>query len=339
MGGPGLMAVSVLCYSVSPLVVAVAGASASPFLFVSLMLLGGLSGYLTLLALRYRDLLRGDPGRTVLRAFLRCRGIRPVLLLAQLASGLDYAVFVLSTRFVDVAVSASLYETWPLFGVPMTVLLGRGRYRSPGWGGMALLAAGFAGAALVVLSQEGRVPGVGSVRLATGVGLALLSAFLVSLAAGLFRWSAELAREMPPSGRGRLDLEFFAVSVGVAVTDVFSVLLNGGVGLATGEGLGWTLAAAGLALGFLVYFASGAAWRAANLVSRDPAALNALGYFTPLAVLGWLWGYSAVGLPGGGGVLVVASPGLLAAGVVLVTASNAAGQFSGRVSRRPGSGG
>ena len=235
------MAVNILPYSLSPVVIILAGVSGLPFLFAAVMQVGGMVGYLLLLGSRYRSLLsQGCVRDAVRRHLLDVRRGGPLLVLGAI-SGLDYALFTYSTRFVDVSVAAVLFELWPLFSVPLMAALTRrkGRYARITLGSMLLLSGGFAGAAFVVASQSGRFGGAGvlpTFDLALGASLAVLSAVAVAvaLAVCLFRWSEDLVERLPGHARdswGHLDLELFAVAVAIVVADVFSFAMDAGVAL------------------------------------------------------------------------------------------------------------
>ena len=325
----GLMAVNILPYSLSPVVIILAGVSGLPFLFAAVMQVGGMVGYLLLLGSRYRSLLsQGCVRDAVRRHLLDVRRGGPLLVLGAI-SGLDYALFTYSTRFVDVSVAAVLFELWPLFSVPLMAALTRrkGRYARITLGSMLLLSGGFAGAAFVVASQSGRFGGAGvlpTFDLALGASMAVLSAVAVALAVCLFRWSEDLVERLPGHARdswGHLDLELFAVAVAIVVADVFSFAMDAGVGLATGENLGLVHMAVGLAFGLFVYFLGSLAWRAANIIAAN-LGVNALTYFTPILALGWLWVYSASGLPGHQEIFAIARPEFLVIGSAAIVSFN-----------------
>lgn len=340
----GLMSVNVFVFSLSPVVVVMAGVTGLPFLFSAVMQAGGMIGYLLLLMVRYRWFLADGCVRDAIkRNLLAVRREWPLLALGIL-SGLDFALFIYSTRFVDISVAAVLFEVWPLFAVPLTAALTRreNRYARITLGSMLLLGGGFAGAALVIASQTGRFAGVGglaSFDLALGVSLALLSSVTVALAVCLFRWAEDLVETLPErvrEARGQLDLELFAVAVAIVVADVFAIAVNAGVGFATGEALEMGHVGVGLLFGLFVYFAGSLAWRASNFVTAD-LGVNALTYITPLVALGWLWVYSATDMPGHEGVLAVARPDYLVLGAAAVVFFNLLINLRPRISWRPGS--
>ena len=323
------MSVTVLFYSLSPLLIVLSGASSLPFLFGAVMQVGGLAGYLVFLRARYHSLLSQHGVRDAIkRHLLDFRRAGPLLFLGTL-SGLDYVLFIYSLRFIDIAIATVLFEMWPLMSIPLTAALtGRdGRYARVTPTTMLLLGGGFAGAAFVMASQTGRFSGYGMEAtpfLALGFSLAFLSAVAVALAVCLFRWSEGLVDRLPEhvkAGRSQLDLEIFAVAVAIVVADCFVIALNGGIGFAAGEALGLVHIGVGIVAGLFIYALGSVAWRAANFVTRD-LGINSLSYFTPLAALVWLWVYSITGFPGHDGILAIARPEFLVIGAASVVSFN-----------------
>ena len=240
------MLVSVVASSVAPLLVSVSGAAQFPFLFTAGMQAGGLFGCLLFLLVCHRPLLWDPRVRGALLVSVLRLDRRAIWFLLGTVSGLDYALFAWSSRYVDVAVTTVLFETWPLFLVFLMALLyrGVGRYRRPTPALMLLLVVGFGGCALVVSSQHGGLDGLfgsGVHHLALGVGLSLLAALATSLAAYLFRWASALSGALAPcrgvSAGGGVSLELFSVAVGMVVSDVFSISMNAVIGFAAGESL------------------------------------------------------------------------------------------------------
>ena len=190
-----LMLVSVLVYSLAPLAVSWSGVSERPFLFSALLQTGGMFGYILLLGCAYRPLVvNWKVWSLVARRLLRWP------MLAGSASGFDYALFVWSTRFVDVGVAAVLFEVWPLLLVAATGWWFRSEVR---FGRITvtmglLLVGGLAGSVLVAVSQGGLASVLPGSGVALGIVLALGSAVAVALAAGLFRWGADLGFVVAP---------------------------------------------------------------------------------------------------------------------------------------------
>ena len=136
------MSVTVLVYSLAPLMIALAGVSHVPFLFNAALQVGGMVGYIVVLAVAYRPLLLDTRVLTIIGQKIWAWSI-----LFGVISGLDYALFVWSTRFIDISITTILFETWPFFLIALTAALfrSRQRYRRVTFPMMLLLTAGFTG--------------------------------------------------------------------------------------------------------------------------------------------------------------------------------------------------
>ena len=315
-----LMLASVGIWAVAPLVIALSGASRSPFLFAASMEAGAIASYLLFLLAFYRDLLADRSVLLVLGRHLLRRGWELVWLLLGILSGLSYALFAWSTRFVDVSVSAVLFDgLWPFVLVMMFFLLyrGSGRYRAftPSLGLLLLL--GMAGCVLVVSSQGFDLDrSVFSTLL--GIGLVLLCPLIGPLASCLFRWATSLADALRGGGVGleacgRVRLELFGGACGVVGRCRF---LSAGQPSyrhrQSGERFHGQMLSVGLLTGAFVYTVGGITWRLSNLTALSPG-VNALGYLSPAFSLGLLWAFGQVG---------VSSYLMLLVGTALVVVAN-----------------
>ena len=164
--------------------------------------------------------------------------------------------------------------------------------------------------------------------LTVGAGLAVCGSLATAFSAYLFRWGSALAERITRDVGGApvgdvVSLEMFCVAVGVVATDLFSVVLNGVVGLAFRESAGVTVLLAGVILGFFVYALGSMCWRVSNLVTGN-LGVNAMGYGSPLVALVLLWAFSQA---------EVSRPVLLAAEAVAVVASNLLINFESDVRR------
>ena len=329
----GYMLVSVAVSSMAPLMVALVGVGHVPFMFTAAMQVGGMSGYLFLLFARYRRFLV-DPRvwKAVFGHVVRLDH-RTVWFLLGIVSGLDYALFVWSTRFIDISVTTILFETWPLFLVLLMAVLYRDadRYRRLSFSLVLLLFVGFVGCALVVGSQQGgftEFRGGAVYVVALGVGLAVCASLATSLAAYLFRWGSGLAESLPGDvvrglGRDPVSLEMFCVAIGIVISDLFSIALNGSIGVAFGESAGSGIWLAGFLGGVVIYAVASMCWRMSNLTTVN-LGINALGYGTPLAALCLLWVFGQVG---------VSWPVPLVVGAIVVVSSNLMISFGPEVRR------
>ena len=138
--GAATMFLSVVLFSGQPLVVAWAGGSSNPFLFNAGWRLGLVLGGVLFLVVLYRPLLRDGrilelvAGRALpiprvwravgFRSGIGADGLRPWTFRRQLVrwaillsvvGNLDFGVFALSSRYVDISVTALIFEIWPIF--------------------------------------------------------------------------------------------------------------------------------------------------------------------------------------------------------------------------------
>ena len=112
-----LITAFVLLYSLAPAVVALSD-TRSPFLFGFTWNVGLLVSLVVFIAVRFSDLLRSQ---TVWR--LIWQHSFNIAMMLWIASRLQIALFAWSASVVDVAITAVLYETWPLGIVLLTARL------------------------------------------------------------------------------------------------------------------------------------------------------------------------------------------------------------------------
>ena len=237
----GLVAASVLLFSLFPVVVAFSGTE-SPFLFGFVWQVGPNfgSGGVPGGALLGPD---SEPG-CLATGLAAHPSVAMVVWVACAVS--DIALFAWSASVVDVSITTVLYETWPLGMVLLTAWLFRseGRYRKIGPLTALAFVVAVAGVGLVALSHAGDVDlaKVGEYvanapyALAGGVGLALGAAVFVSLASFGFRWGADLAADLPQDGKhDTASLEVFGVVVGFVVCSLFAAPGMALIGFARNE--------------------------------------------------------------------------------------------------------
>ena len=106
------MLFAVLCYSGIPLVIALTGGSENPSLFSGTYRIGALLTYLVFLRMVYGPLFNRETFTLIARRFMSAK--YRWLILLTFASTADYALFALSTRFIDISVTAVLFELWPI---------------------------------------------------------------------------------------------------------------------------------------------------------------------------------------------------------------------------------
>ena len=293
----GMMLGYVVLQSFLPLVVAFGGES-GPFLFNAAWRAGELLGFplLTLAFFRKRIF-----SRAAWKAV--CRRSLCFAMFLWIAGSFALALYAWATKYIDVAVAAALFETWPVFLVVLTGRLFRqeARYRKATLKTAFVFGFAVLGTTLVIASQAGGFGAFVSSRsewsdLLTGVALTMGAVGLVALSAYGFRWAADVASELSAtfSGASRSRLELFGAVAGLMVVDLVSTPLIALAGVARGEELPSGALVWGIAGGLLIGCGGATLWRMANMVS-DNLAINALSYAAPALALAWLFAFSLVG--------------------------------------------
>ena len=309
----GFMLGAVLLYSFAPVAIVLGGGPESPFLFNAVWRLGVAAGILLILLSFYRSVLLNVKVLTSVR-----RNIKSWFLLLALLNAVEYALFSLSSDFVDVAISAVLFELWPLFFIPLAAWLLRegGRYRKNLRSALSLGAVALAGLVFVVSSQTGgfNLENTSRPDLIFGVGLALAAAASAACIAFTLRWGKDFADRLPvnvASKDSTLPLSLF----GAVVVSTVGAVLNAGIGVTLGEKVASdlpTYLGYGLLGGVLTQAVAALLLRKANLTT-DNLGVNALAYLTPILSLAWLWLFSEI---------AVASVPYLVIGTAAIVAAN-----------------
>ena len=293
----GLMLVFVVWQSFMPLVVAW-GAGDSPFIFNAAWRVGTSTAYALILVVAFRrELFNRETWKLI------CDRRNLAMLLAWMVSFLDLALYAWSTQFVDVSVTAVLFETRPIFLVILTAYLfkAEARYRKITAKTVLFFGGAILGMASVIASQAG---GFGSffsadadgwINLAAGVALALCAIGLAVLTAYGFRWAADLASELSNNDEQNNDrLELFGVVVGLAICNLAALPLNAVAGFLRTEPISPDAMMFGAAGGLLLGSIAAIVWRMANLITSD-LAINVMSYAIPALAVGWLFAFSQVG--------------------------------------------
>ena len=314
-----LMLIAVVGSSLMPLLVAVGGDD-SPFLFNMALVIGNGLGSAVILLIAYRQLL-------FKRSVWRLIGSRilSVPMLIWVISYLDLAFYAWSTQFIDIAISAVLFETWPILLILLTGWLFRreSRYRKLSLRTLLLLGVAFLGVIPVIASQAeglGSVEGSSLYALTLGIALALVAAALTSLSAFGFRWGADIATELKErvETHAQSALELFGVVVGMVICSAITFPVNLLMGYSRDETLSWESFILGASGGVLTAVFSGFLWRKATLITHD-LAIHSMVYLSPVLGLGWLFAFSLVG---------DVSIGFLLLGAVTIVAANVGIYFS-----------
>ena len=310
----GYMAIAIMGYSMTPVMVGIASGGDTPLVYNAVMRFGYSISVAVFLFAFYGSLLRSTAVLKVLgRRLLNWHVV--LIFLGQFEIGL----LAWATRFVDISVATILMESWPIL---LVFLVGRwftarDRYVKPTPALVLLLTAGFAGVALVILSQ-----GVGGDGFYGGTLVAPFLGFLLALGAALcialsglgVSWGIDVGKDLaavPDLKFRRESLELFGAMVVSFSASLPAALFAGALGLADGEALrpGTLLVASIAGLTFVI---PNVAWRRANLMSTT-LAINALAYATPLLSLVWLALLSQIG---------AVRMDLLLLGALLIVASN-----------------
>ena len=232
----------------------------------------------------------------------------------------NIVLYASATQFVDVAITAVLYETWPIALVLLTgwLLRNEGRYRRITPLSVFLFVIALVGVVSVIASQAGGLSVFSAastplLSLGIGVALAIGSALLTALGAYGFRWAIDLASELlDDSGRGKDSIELFSVFFGLTICALISLPITASAGFARNEPLSWDTIAFGAAGGLVAGTIPAIGWRKSNLITHN-LELNLMLYLTPALALGWLWAFSLIG---------DINIGYLAFGVLLIVLAN-----------------
>ena len=292
----GYMLVAVTLFSSLPLVIAWGGGERTPFLFNAAMNAGIVLGCVAFMGVFYR--------RLILDGFnlgLISRRIFDPKIGLSIVANFNFAMFAWSTRFVDVSVSAILFESWPIFIILITARLFRGdtRYRDITYEMLLLLALGLVGFAFVVVGQAGGFANIqtgGLSLLIVGVILAMLGAIATSFTAFSFRWGTDVAGELSEESRAGFSdasLDLFGVLVAFLIANTVSAIVNTFAGFSSGESMDLRVLLIAVFLGGATNWVANVAWRKANLTT-DNLGINALAYATPIFSLIWLFLFSRV---------------------------------------------
>jgi drug/metabolite transporter (DMT)-like permease len=318
------MLASISLGAVMPLMVKLGEAKHFPFVLGGVYNLAAAVACFVFLAM-YRPRLFFTP-RTVslLREILLKSSALGFFLPALIGVSFASAFFAWSTLYIDVAVSAVVFGTWPLFMVITTSLLFRGsaRYQRITIDFFALLVLGLIGFIFVTAGKSTEALGfVVSGNDLKGVGLALAGGVLSSwLASFTLKCGAEIKNKMYAAGvRGVTDL--FCVAVCLFLCRFFGALLPLALAFFSAE----TPTASGLIYGTIagavVGGVSALMYRQANLSTKN-LGINALPYARPIIAISLLWIFTGIG---------VARPDFFVIGVVAIIAANLLINFEAEV--------
>ena len=330
------MSAAVLAYSLVPLVVSRSGGAEAPFLFNSLLRIGVSGGCLFFLLLFFRRTLFDSQNLLTIRDHTLAWEHNKFLLLTVVGN-LNYAMFAWSVKFLDIAVSSVLFETWPAIMIFLAAWLFRrsDRYRPLSKYTVFLAFVSLVGFLFGLLSQTSGGGGVGGALTGStliGGGLVALGIVAGALFAFGIRWGADLGKELV-SKDGSRSLELFGAVVALLTANLISAVINCVIGLGSGESfsfsggvaliLGLTLPASGIAIlgGAFAQALGGILLRRANFLTNT-FGINSMAYGIPVLSLGWLYIF---------GDADVARFDYLAIGAIAIIVSNMLINFEGEI--------
>ena len=311
------MLAAVIGYSLIPLAIALSGGEENPFYFNAAMNVGICVGLTAFLATAYRSQVRN---KEVLKLVRRRAYSLPFALVA--VNNFGYAMFALSARFIDISVTAILYEVSPIFVILLTAWLFRKEKRfnklNQATLGLTLLA--FFGVGFVIASQTGGfgdLDNLSPLPLAFGALLAMVAAIFASFSAIGLKWGIDLSKEIPAdAARDKSDslMELFCVVVAGVIANCVAIPLSALAGLVNGETLSRDIWAIGLAAGVFANAAPTIFWRMSNLLTTD-LGVYAIGYLAPVFALAWLFAFSLVEAQTD--FLIIGAAGIIAANLLI----------------------
>ncbi len=322
--GTVYMLLSVIGFSLVPVLIANGNGADNPFLFAAVLRVGVTIALSVLfMALFGRILFR----KSVLK--LIWLHIPTWSMLFAIINQFEYGLLAFSTRYIDISVAAILFETWPILLILMTALLfrGEGRYRKITLGVILLLLVGFLGFAFVAASETGGLGvwnNAASLDTLIGIVIVVIAVFVAGLSAFAFRWAADLRESLPPdliNNRDSDSLDIACVLVANCITSFAGAGLSAAVGLASGETISTDAIAIAMLGGVFALALGNISWRAANVVTNN-LGINALAYAIPIFSLIWLFLFAEVN---------IAKVGYLIIGTVAIISTNLLINFEAEV--------
>ena len=292
----GYMSAAVLIFSLIPLVIVGVDGAENPFLFNAGWRLGASVGCVPVLLIFWRTLILDH--RVLLFSL---RSTVSWAIFGGAVGCFDYGFFTWSTRFVDVSVSAILFELWP---IPFVLIVARFLGDAYGYSRnlpivIPFMAVAFVGLVLVVASQTesiGGIADVSSLEGMQGVALAIAAALLGSLGACSLIWGRNLASQLASRGvthRNRSSLVLFGAILGFGISSFWGAAANTVVGVLYADQTSFEVFPAGVIIGILFQASAAILQRKANLSTHN-LGINALGYTIPILSLTWLWIFSDI---------------------------------------------
>ena len=242
----------------------------------------------------------------LIRLHLRVDGLRIPLLkwkipgdfvdwriLLTILGNCEYALFAWSIKYIDIAVTTLLFQSWPIFFLLLSAMLLRkdANIDTSGKGTLSLIllmGLGFIGFAFIIFSQTGEIGEFGEIgasQLVIGLVLALGAMALSNLKAFGIDWARNLGTQLSGSLRGLgSDPAIFFVIISFLFSSLGAAVVGLIVGLGRSETFDFELLGLAFVAGLVVNTTAGPMWRKANMADDD-ISFNALGYAMPILAL------------------------------------------------------
>ena len=214
-------------------------------------------------------------------------------ILLTILGNCEYALFAWSLKFIDIAVTTILLQSWPIFFLLLTALFFRrdGSIDPSGKGTVSLIlliCLGIIGFGFIIFSQTGEIGEFGErglSQLIFGLLLAVGAMALSNLKAFGIDWGRNLGNQLSGSlrGLGSDPAIFFVI-----ISFLLSSLGAAAVGLGRAENFDFGLLSVAFVAGLIVNTTAGVLWRKANMADDD-ISFNALGYGIPILALLFLF--------------------------------------------------
>lgn len=298
------MLFAVFCYSGIPLVIALTSGSENPSLFSGTYRIGALLTYLLFLRLVYAPLFNRETFTLLARRFMSAK--YRWLILLTFASTADYALFALSTRFIDISVTAVLFELWPIVTMFILAKLYNRRVHSMVFWLVILCFLGFL---FITSSQTGGLSDLldslltDPIDLVAGFIPAIAAVALTAFAVCAFKVGSLLAddsdlKQLSADKQINAPIDLFGAVTVFVVTNTLTIPISIGVGLFVGTTTSQPVhfgSVTPVVISGGVLLAAGAMlWQRANEKSDNPG-INAMGYLTPVFSLILLWLFFEIG--------------------------------------------